>query len=380
MSKQQFNRQRFFVNKATGQKSDRIIDILPPKLTVDPVYLIQDHETRYTTLFREVDVLKSHDVLTDAQYKLIKMNPSTSTLDENGSKDAILAAIKKSIADNWHPDKFHLVHHSSGLDSRMISWSIKQLYQESGDEWLGSGLLFACFGPEWEAFENIMRYEGWPTEKYFSIPNNDGSYYQRNCGNFKEAGRWINGATRGPHSLNYTLTEILQERGLVPNDDDNIQIINGYGSDYEFRGGNDVKGNMLGIWFEKGYRAITSTSFFKVRDIVYPFLNHGVIKEMIKSRYRLGYNIRKPLLEHLDEGLAEMPRISRQIKDPLPAELFNRCVTSYENSWYGQNVKPRVVPNNSFYTGDWWAAWSQAAFCEWLLERGYQLEVDNDKK
>lgn len=369
----QFQRQRIFRNKKTKETSTKLINILPKSLTVDPAYRIQTHESKFTTLFKETEIVRPIDTLGEIQKKLIGMSPGTSKMSHTRETNGIIKAIEKYIESSWHPDKFHLVYHSSGIDSRIMSGLIKKIYQRNGHEWLGK-VLFVCFGPEGFQFERIMEYQEWEEDQYFSVKNL-GEYLQRNVGNFKTAGRWLNGPTRGCHNLNYTLTELLQAQGLIPESDKEIQIFNGYGSDYEFRGAMDPNDNRLGSEFEKGYKAITSTSFFKVDDVIYPFLAYSVLGKLIKARFRYGYGIRGILLERIDPTLAAFSRVSRQIIKPLPGELFNRLVLSYQRSWYGQTVRSNAIPVNKFEASDWWADWTAAAYCEYLAEKGYSLDV-----
>jgi len=369
----QFQRQRVFRNIETEETSTKLINILPKSLTVDADYLIQTHESKFTSLFKEVEIVRPLDTLGDAQKKLIKMSPGTSKMGQPKETAGIIKAIEKYIESSWHPDKFHLIYHSSGLDSRIMSGLIKQIFKRNGHEWLGN-ILFVCFGPESLQFEHIMEYQGWGKNQYCTAKNLV-EYLRLNVGDFKTAARWLNGPTRGCHNLNYTLTELLQEQGLIPDNDNEIQIFNGYGSDYEFRGANDPNGNRLELEFEKGYKAITSTSFFKVDDVVYPFLAYSVLGRLIKARFRYGYGIRGMLLEKIDPTLAVFGRVSRQIVKPLPGALFNNLVLNYKRSWYGQVVRPNAIPVNKFEASDWWANWTAAAYCEYLIDRGYMVDV-----
>jgi len=72
----------------------------------------------------------------------------------------LLSVLIQNIENKWDSNKIHVLPHSSGYDSRLMSCAIKSLAKKNGTDWMGE-TYFICFQPEIKQFLDIMRYEGW---------------------------------------------------------------------------------------------------------------------------------------------------------------------------------------------------------------------------
>ena len=92
----------------------------------------------------------------------------------------LIESIEKYFIDLWDSSKFHLITHSSGMDSRIISYVLAKL-RDKGME-LGE-LHFRCHEPEGELFKQVMREQGWRKDQYSVYKENrlsEPDYYTRN--------------------------------------------------------------------------------------------------------------------------------------------------------------------------------------------------------
>jgi len=82
--------------------------------------------------------------------------------------------MKNSIRSMWNPKDKHLVSHSSGYDSRIISLALAELRDEGME--IGE-IHFRCHQPECKAFFRIMEIEGWDKDQYSCFPGGGENYY-----------------------------------------------------------------------------------------------------------------------------------------------------------------------------------------------------------
>ena len=66
-----------------------------------------------------------------------------------------LKKLSYIIERDWDPDKFHLLFHSSGYDSRIFSSILMKLREKHGEGWIGK-ILFLCWEPEGALFEEEL--------------------------------------------------------------------------------------------------------------------------------------------------------------------------------------------------------------------------------
>lgn len=371
---EQFSISRLFRNKQTGATSRWIRDVIPETVTLDSNYLLpRSDQGLWKTVFKEVEIVPGEETLTAAQHKLLNREAKTTdaTLDE--FFEHCVEETLKFMEQAWSPTKFHLIYSSSGWDSRFIGCILRILCERLGRVWLGE-LLFVCLGREGPTFRKLMKREGWDRADWTHLAD-EGAHFEW-CLSFENASNWVNGVSPSFFNLNYVLGARLQEMGLVPEDDNAVQLVSGFGSDYHLIGAGASLGNGLRDRLKKAYRGSISISPFKFDDVLYPMINYGMVRVVIDSKHRLAYELRKELVDHVDRNVRGLPRC-----DPkpalLPASLFNQMIKDYEHSWYGREVEPLAIlgatAENRF--DPWWMHWSMAAFCEGLLRKGYVIDV-----
>jgi hypothetical protein len=367
----QFNRERVYRNTLTGKQSTRIMDLLDRDVTVRKNYVVPRNESgNRHTLFKNIEIVPALETLSPEAKALLTRKAGTSPWSTQTYLSTLKKALVKFVSESWSQDKFHLIFHSSGYDSRVMSWAIRQGTTESQR----TNVLFACFGAEAETAKQILLYEGWPEDQFVGITDFDG-YYERLL-TFSGAWRMINGAALGIFNLNYGLSWLLEDLGLIPSDENAIQQWSGFGSDYLLAGANNRAGNFLQQQFLRVRNTPISMSFFKAREVAYPYFSLDVLRMAIVSAARLGYRYRMPLLRTIDKKLAAFPRVDAKLP-PIPPSLMESCVVEYGKSWYGKNVRLGAA-DQSDQIGSynpWWSYWTAAAFCEHLLQEGYRLSV-----
>lgn len=372
IKRDQFLCHRLYRDKETGMVSESFWDVLPQRLTVDPDYVFPTFDPgTWKTLFHEVEVVKPMDALT-IQEKAIVLGPDRVWgCNKLGLLVSLSSGLKRAIKREWAPDKFHLILHTSGYDSRMISGTLLKLYYLLGKDWLGD-VLFVCMGPESDEFLKIMDYEGWNENQYVTYPSM--LYHFNFCLDFRNAWRWHNGPSNFSNYLNYTIVDRLQMQGLVPGNDNNIQLWTGR-NDIAFQiwGGVDWS---LGQCYEHNYGAVTSVVQYKVEDVALPIMSYEMMHTLAMAKVRVGWSTLRPdLLKHIDTGLSKFRRVEAEFP-PLTSKQLTQMCKDYEASWYGVNVRPRYNTTRMInYYHDWWSNWICAAIVEHLIEEGYEISV-----
>lgn len=369
----QFMCHRFYRNALTREISQCFWDVLPHKLTLDPNYVFPtfDPDT-WKTLFQEVDVVKPMDALTEAEKAILDNDRCQGW---KGGNDAMLSAMEKCLIDfitlNWRNDEFHLLFHSSGYDSRIVSGTLAKLRDTVGNWRLGD-LLFVCVGPESDEFGRIMEYEGWRDDQYIALPDLAPAYEY--IVDFDNAWKWVNGPYNYGYNLNYAVVDRLQHMGLVPEDDSDVQIWTGRNDiAYEIWEGVDWS---LKQDYIHNYSAVTSVVQYKAGDLVLPMMGYELMKILSASELRVGWAALRPdLMHHIDPGLSKFERKSIKFP-PLSGDQFERMCNAYDRSWYGKNVCLEVEPIGETTAYDeWWSRWTCAVVVEHLLEKGYDISI-----
>jgi len=244
-----------------------------------------------------------------------------------------------------------------------------------GADWLGD-VLFVCVGPESDEFLKIMEYEGWNDNQYVTFP--DVSEVYDRCIDFHNAWKWTNGPSNFSYNMNYVPVERLQERGLIPVNDNDIQIWTGR-NDIAFQlwGGVDWS---LECSYKHNYSAVTSVVQYKAGDVVFPLMNYKLMKILAGAKVRVGWEtLRMELLRHMDPGLFQFERVVAKFP-PLTDKQLDKVCRDYSLSWYGTNVYP---PSTGYedttsminHYHDWWSRWTCAVIVEHLIEEGYEISV-----
>jgi len=156
-------------------ESTEFMDVLPDKLTLRPP-LPEFYKDRWSrpdfTLFEEVNI-KPYEH-TGELLQFLEQEPWV----RNQTYETVFEYLKNAIHKVWDSDKFHLIGHSSGYDSRLICKAIRELTEENGDKWAGEVLYVENMGEK--PFKEIMEQKrswsilDWNILHIITIKNRDG--------------------------------------------------------------------------------------------------------------------------------------------------------------------------------------------------------------
>lgn len=364
-------------------------DVVCVKRNLNPLSYAPMSVDCYTTPFYNLSVCKYADIedghILGVAKKVDDHPPKY--VDAMDFSKRYYDAMKKCIADCWKSDKFHVVLHSSGYDSRLISAIIVELRKERGNEWLGD-ILFVEAGGEYELFKQVMITEGW-SEKYYTVYNDGvqpGDYYE-SAFDASTAPAQLNGFSAYPINLYDVIGKWCVDTGRTG--DKEIQFITGYGSN-ETCGA--IRSSALGTMrkmFDYYYfhglsqfpRETALMPYFDI-DVIETLYTYGRQHSIDTTRLHGGAGVSKRVLESLFPALHAVPKayvdlawvIERGYRTLSP-RMFERVSNDYARSWYCANVAPSITPSPNIEYSEWWLRWSTAMTCERLISLGKRLEV-----
>lgn len=354
------------------------VSLLPKKLTLRPHFVARRFDDHLVTVFREVDVLLAKEVVTPAMRHVFNTRPH-----RKESQPVLLAQLRgrlrSIVRDNWAVGGVNVVLHSSGLDSRMLSWTIRQLYQELGDDWLGQ-VLFLCSRWESKSFKGIMRYEGWEPDQYWvdSEEVSNQEYYAPELLDFRGAWQRANGISAIPVNLFWRPVELAEKAGLLSPDKPITLWTGQWGNTVLDAGSGSEAGEGIRKKFRMFYYSALCTRPMKGDTIIHPYTDCQLAAIVASSKVRLGARLRFALVKSIDERLStftnEMSDGDRHRR--IADWIVSRMVSDYQSSWYGRKVAPGARPKyKTTEFQSFWSRWTTASLCEYLLENGYEIRI-----
>jgi len=128
------------------------------------------------TPFREIRFARPDEVI-DPQWKHLLDNQPKTKVGISTYLMQLKEALKRYFRELWNPEVNYLMFHSGGRDSRILSAALA----ECRDEGLRcDNVHFRCYPVECEAFNEIMKCEGWKPSQY--------SCYNHDADNFFDIG------------------------------------------------------------------------------------------------------------------------------------------------------------------------------------------------
>jgi hypothetical protein len=302
------------------------------------------------------------------------------------------------VENTWDPNKFHVLPHSGGFDSRLISLILKRLKEKHGKDWLGDYLFVESHG-ESDFFYSLIDANGWDRSKCVVI-NEGVDPSEAHAHNFEFTNAWKrgNGYIGWPVNVWYHQVEWLQNKGLVPTDDNQIQCYTGYGANETTRSMHkthmfhDAKfpsaykpAHGVGWYFPWHYHHDLS-GFALKGNWVHPYYSFDYLREFVTfskghiEQLPPGFSLSGVVLREIEPELASVHKpVTKEIKRKgyfrISDRLLNQTIADYRSSWYGKNIKPGVKPTNNLIYCDWWGSWYVASFCEYLLKSGHSIKV-----
>ncbi|MFN4199629.1 MAG: hypothetical protein ACK4FS_11450, partial [Flavobacterium sp.] len=332
------------------------------EITIEPAELPQS--------LQELDEIEAYSSQTPDIPLIRKGN---SRIVENLDILAIIESLHRAIEKTWDPTKFHIILHSSGYDSRIISKVIANLRDKNGRKWLGK-VLFICWEPEGESFEKIMKAEGWePNEYHICNRNAQPDEYYSEVLAFEQCWKWINDAQPPIFIHGYEIQK-LKAQGKIPSLAP-IQIIGG-------GGGNECvllrPKDLLNMFYYSRWNQMLAV--IEPSEVIMPFLSYDVLQHIspyvpkLKLSYPaivtrmlslirrvLGFHpsaLEIKILKILAPELLRIKRVSDGPKAPqrqLSKRLREKCRKDFEKSWLWQQIlvknpkTPQVEPPRTLW-------------------------------
>lgn len=351
--------------------SSNFVKVLPRTLTLRPDFVARRFDDRGITLFEEVSVIKPRYVLAqDARDSLHTEHTIQETKASYFSR--VLDALKEIVYAQWLPDHAHAIFHSSGIDSRLLSLTIRELWKEHGDQWLGK-VLFLCSKWEGLEFEKIMDYEGWSPEQYWTVDEYlpYQYYYQWSLEDFAGAWERHNGVSAIPVNLFWYPVAKAQESKGFPTE--KVQVFSGQwgNTTMDETTGENIKQKLIMFYY-----SVLRQRTFKGDVVNFPFAEAEFVKTILSSEHRIGKALRPELLKFADKKLSEFVNMMadgdrhRRIADTLIKQMFK----DYQNSEYGKRIGKAKLDYKTTEFQPFWSRWTAASLCQYLIEKGYKIK------
>lgn len=326
----------------------------------------------------EVDIVPFEEAMPDDILELVKNPPQPPPLEDlEAQVKGLFEVFLEVIEMSWDPNKFHFVYHSSGWDSRWMSWAIRHLHEKNGSDWLGS-ILFIEYLCESEPLKQIMEVEGWTNSQwavYRPETQGTGEYHAPSL-EFSSAWKRLNGCAPVPLALFYDPVVYFQDKGLAPNDDQ-LQCWTGLFA-------NELPCLTGEYGFETAVRRLMGNSYcthLQKGDLILPYLNLKWVAAKLGSSQG-ATRFQKEIVETIAPQLTHIPRISGPTTKKGPCcriskGLLKKVIHDYDSSWFGREIQPGVRPRRALICAveQWWGCWALASLCEHLLEQGHTIKL-----
>ena len=367
--------------------------VCPQVLTVDPKHTVLAFHASHDgpTLFREVRRVSWRDRIQPELQELMDAPAGGKTESEEALASRLLNALAYVVYNTWDPDKYHVIMHSSGYDSRLLSLIIKKLLGRFGEAWLGK---MHFVGQEWETpgFLKAMHHEEWPESSYtaYQVDKDPHEYWEAAIS--LDAWRGMNSPRGIPFCPLYTgIADLMRQKHFGDVRSSDMQMYSmlcapsDHGASSVDEHGN--KANDVVGFFDWWFTTQAAHTWPPIRDLILPYTSLAFNHAVLSSEVRWGRSLPRKVLTATDPVLGSFPNMFNPLKDfnrcrrePhrfLSKRLMERAIDIYENTWYGQHVAPvaTLTPTTEMYYHKWWSRWTSAIICERLILRGRELRV-----
>lgn len=326
---------------AGGNESINFIELCRSlkRFTVDSRYFNRGYAISdpTETIIKEVKMLLPHQKI-DKKYEGLLGKQEMKLNDMAVITPKLKAALKEYIVSQWNPNEKHLMFHSSGFDSRIVSGILAELRVEKGKDWIGD-IHFRCHQPEGAMFERIMKAEGWDTTQYSNFCGPEYDHYD-----IGRADNPVYGFL--PHFLNFNFW-----RDIVPsNKEKEYTLITGiYGgemTDYPTWGAkslglkfcdNSIMNRWLNYILDRGI--YYSQIHEKFKRLILPFCSYSYLQAVTNisttmfSRNTIGIDsIRLSLLKSFKIDLVNIPYVGHNYNFKYSPERTEHMVSAWKNS------------------------------------------------
>lgn len=165
-----------------GKTFDRLQDAARAagSVTFDPSYndnfFGTPHQTYpRSTIFKEVACIPMQQP--ECIDRLLDVDFVTESIDGRTFGAVMADYIYDHLEKHWNGNQRHVMAHSSGYDSRILSGAIARLVEQHGREWVGDVHFYHFLdGYELEPFTQIMDIEGWGPADYTILTGKERHY------------------------------------------------------------------------------------------------------------------------------------------------------------------------------------------------------------
>jgi len=337
-------------------------DVLPQQLTLldDPKFywhLTTWVPVSHQTLFEEVTIVPPSAAWSPAEAELAHAHIEQQQVSLEQFAGIYFQAMQDAIVRAWDSERFHLVLHSAGWDTRMMSMALYALYQERGDRWLGNVVFVECAN-EADTARQVIQTIGWD-DSLFRV------YGDHEAGlNFATAWQHMDGGMRAyPFNMWW---EVPQWAG-APGD---AQCWSAFS-------GNNAVNSAIQNKLKWSFRTMPEAALSALplrNDWIFPFVDLEFMRTLAEwgKGQRPGWctaDVVRTLSPSV--GVIENPSGVRPVE--ISDAIFERAVADYQASWYGQ-LRPDVLPVQRLDYDRWWGHWGLASLCEELLAGGYEID------
>lgn len=345
-----------------------------------------------STVFKEIKV--PFPEMTNTVSFLTNLASSSNAYTQNSLswtvRRPIIEILTKIFERDWDSDDFHLMFHSSGYDSRIISQVLARMRDKFGEGWLGD-VLFLCWGFEGALFKKIMEFQGWKEDNYHVYNEGVGIDYRAELIDFDRVWRWCN-----PYCLPWCpagpALEDAMQRGLIPKKR-SLKILGGmYANELvsinytlERQGvsiGKLYPNKQVGILINKYYfkedMSATCSIIASYGEYKLPFVDIGIAPSL-SNNFKLCMRIspklaklpcfshvRKDYEDHIWLGAADK-RLSRAVR--------KEAAMRFNDSWFAKTLEKPEIDLSPSFEGNyiWWRDYVLASTCEWLIDQGVDV-------
>lgn len=361
---------RKYRNLETKKVGSSISEVIEKKVTVDLQQILERH--RGFTLFKEIQVVPFREFIAK------DFIPQWIPAHNDRVSIKFLDRFIESVKNTWDSSKFHLIPHSMGYDSTILSKIIKMLYDDGS---IDGDIFFVCFKPEDSVFLKIMENEGWDKSQY-GVYNEkvSGRDYCREALQFSTAWQMYEDCWLWPVWYYQHAKLELQTNGKIPSDDRMIQA--------HCAGGVDelINFNNRKHAFSLLLSALYYTPLTAYWHGILPVFDDDILGDVFfKYKFQTFGNeykrrVKGRMLQMLDSNstLYQLPNSLRGFQVEyrrIPADLVQQMVRDYNNSWFGQKVAPDASKKaTDVFIGDrWFACYSSAVIIEHLINEGIEV-------
>jgi len=363
---------RMLKNTVTGKASNHILNVVSSPLALNPRY-IATQDGGSNTLFEEIVAVPYEEVLPTLYLKaLLQLKPNSNRVSLSTFIDTFIRTLTIYIEKVWQPNKFNVILHSGGWDSRILSAILRRIYMKREADF--GKILFACYGEECSVLPEIMNIEGWSRNQYASIPRDD-NYFSHHF-NFQKAWWFLNGSSPYPVNDLFWTYKALSSQGKIPRDPRKIQFWSAVYFNEVFMYLHSVKPNPVEFFINRYYN-FWATNLISGLPFVFaePVLNYKTLKCIVESQVDLSEDIRARIMLKISPELCKVPRKTNPIRIVIPQKHRLKIETDYSTSWYGKNIQPDIKRDMRLIHSPWWSAWSSASLVEYLIQKGVTVNV-----